>query len=112
MVNFLQYVRPWIRTALGDPRPWLPVVDAVAGSDFAGRVGRARLDRVVLSRGAGGWVATSTGSQSSGVLTSMARAHGLLLVGVDAPSPRAGDPVRVQLLDPSFLDGDAPDFGW
>lgn len=112
MVNFLQFVRPWLRTALGDPRPFLPVLDAVAGDDFSDGPGRARLIRVRLERGAGGFVARPTGSQSSGVLSSMARAHGLLLVGIEAPAPRAGEPVRVQLLDASFLDGATADYGW
>ncbi len=111
MVSFLQFVRPWIRTALGDPRPFLPVVPAHAGADFHDKPGRARFLRVRLATDASGWVATPTGSQSSGVLTSMQRADGLLVLGVDAPPPRAGDPVRVQLLGaPS--GGATPDFGW
>lgn len=111
MVNFLEFVRPWIRMAMGDERPWLGVVDAVAGEDFRGRSNRLRLERVVLDREDGRWVARSTGSQSSGVLTSMVRAHGLMIVPIDASAPAQGDPVRVQLLDPSFLDGLAPELG-
>ncbi len=112
MVNFLQFVRPWLRTSLGDPNPHLPVVDAVAGADFHERPGRARFVRVTLERGADRWVARPTGSQSSGVLTSMALAHGLMVLGPEAEPPSAGDDVRVQLIDPSFLDGPGPDFGW
>lgn len=113
MVNFLQFTRPWIRTALGDPAPFLPVVAATAAEDFRDRPGRARLIRVVLEQDDGGGLACrSTGSQSSGVLTSMARAHGLLLVGPEAEAPSAGASVRVQLLDPGFLDGPAPGYGW
>jgi molybdopterin molybdotransferase len=112
MVNFAQFVRPWLRTALGDPRPHLPVVEAVAAESFDDAPGRARLVRVRLSRDGDRIVAHSTGSQSSGVLTSMVRAHGLMLVGVDAPPPREGERVRVQILDPSFLDGESADYGW
>jgi molybdopterin molybdotransferase len=112
MVNFLQFVRPWIRKALGDARPWLPVVEAVAAHDFGGRSDRARLERVVLERSGGVWCARSTGSQSSGVLTSMVRAHGLLCIGVHQTPPRAGEVARVQLLDASFLDGETADYGW
>ena len=112
MVNFAQFVRPWLRTALGDARPFLPVVEAIAGETFDEAPGRARLIRVRLSRDGDRIVAFSTGSQSSGVLTSMVRAHGLLLVGADAPPPRGGDPVRVQILDPSFLDGESAAYGW
>jgi len=113
LVNFLQFVRPWMRTALGDPRPFLPVVDAVAGEDLQSRPGRARLDRVCLARGDDGrWVASSTGLQSSGAIVSMARAHGLLCIAADERGPRAGERCRVQLLDPSFLDGVDADYGW
>jgi len=112
MVNFAQFVRPWLRTALGDPRPFLPVVEAIAGEAFDEAPGRARLIRVRLSREGDRIVALSTGSQSSGVLTSMVRAHGLMLLGVDAPPPRGGERVRVQILDPSFLDGESADYGW
>ncbi|MBX2796255.1 MAG: molybdopterin molybdotransferase MoeA [Myxococcales bacterium] len=111
MVNFLQFVRPWIRASLGDPRPFLPVVQGVAGEDFRERPGRARLIRVTLRRDADTWRAFRTGSQSSGVLTSMAKAHGLLLVGIDDPPPRAGEPVRVQLFD-TLPGGAGPDYGW
>ena len=112
-VNFLQFVRPWLRRAMGDPRPFLPVIDAVAGDDFTDGPGRARLIRVTLRRGDGGvLIASSAGSQSSGVLSAMARAHGLLLLGVDAPGPRRGAPVRVQIVEPGWADGAEPDFGW
>jgi len=111
-VNFLQFVRPWLRTALGDPRPFLPVVDAIAGDDFRERPGRARFIRVCLAPDGPRWIAHRTGSQGSGVLTSMARAHGLMAVGVEAAAPRVGDAVRVQVIDPSFLDGQTADFGW
>lgn len=112
MVNFLQFVRPWLRQALGDPRPFLPVIDAIAGGDIADRPGRARLLRVRLTRGEGGWIAHSTGNQSSGVLTSMVRADGLLLLAPDEEGPQAGDRVRVQVFSTRFLDGEAPGYGW
>ncbi len=112
LVNFLQFVRPYLRASLGDPTPYLPVVDAVAGHDFSARPGRAKLLRVELQAGPTGWVATATGTQSSGALSSMVRAHGLLLVGIDRPAPSAGDRVRVQLFGSGFLAGAQPAYGW
>ncbi|MEQ1506790.1 MAG: gephyrin-like molybdotransferase Glp, partial [Myxococcota bacterium] len=62
MVNFLQFVRPYLRRAMGDPRPFLPVVDAVAAESFADGPGRARLIRVTVTRGADGvLIARATG---------------------------------------------------
>ncbi|MCB9680371.1 MAG: molybdopterin molybdotransferase MoeA [Alphaproteobacteria bacterium] len=117
MVNFLQFARPWLRAAMGDPTPHLPIVDATCADDLRSRPGRARLERVVLHRPAAGddpsgWTVTGTGDPSSGVLTSMARAHGLVLIGPDEAGPCPGDRVRVQLLDASFLDRPDVAFGW
>jgi len=105
MVNFYQFVRPYLRTALGDPTPYLPMVDVIAGETFKSRPGRLRLIRVQLTIEDGAWTARSTGSQSSGVLMSMARAHGLMCVAEGSEGPDAGDAVRVQLLDSGFLSG-------
>jgi molybdopterin molybdotransferase len=112
MVNFQQFVRPYLRLALGDPRPYLPVVDAIVDQELGDPPGRAQLVRVRLERRADGLHATATGSQSSGVLTSMARADGLLLIGAEAGPVRPGDRVRVQLLDGSVPGGPTPDYGW
>ena len=113
MVNFLQFVRPVMRTMLGSPNPFLPVVDAVMDEDVKKRAGRAWLERVCLSRGPDGAIhAVRTGSQSSGVLSSMVRADGLLLLPVESLGCALGDTVRVQVIDWGFLEGSAPDFGW
>lgn len=112
MVNFLQFVRPWLRTSMGDPQPWLPVIQARLAHDLRDKPGRARLVRVRLEHGPDGIVAHSAGNQSSGALSTMARAHGFLLLGPDAPSPRAGQTVRVQLFSTRFLDGTEPGYGW
>ncbi len=112
LVNFAQFVRPWIRTSLGDPRPFLPVIDAVALEDLQEAPGRARLHRVRLERHGAGFGARNAGSQSSGALTGFARSHGLLLVAATDRGPRAGEPCRVQLLDGGFLAGEAPEYGW
>jgi molybdenum cofactor synthesis domain-containing protein len=112
MVNFYQFVRPWLRASMGMPRPYLPVVEALVETDMPSKPGRVRFVRVQLTHREGVWRAISTGSQSSGVLTSMARADGLLIIAADTTGPHAGERVRVQVLDTEFLSGDAPAFGW
>lgn len=112
MVNFLQFVRPWLRMSMGDPKPYLPVVDAVAGHDFKGRSDRVRFERVVLEPAESGWVAHSTGSQGSGILTGMAAADGLACLPLDQASPVAGERIRVQLIRPGGLSSATPGYGW
>ena len=112
MINFLQFVRPWLRMSLGFDAPWLPVVDARMAHGLRSKPGRARLERVVLQRDGETLWARSTGSQSSGVLTSMAKASGLLLLDPEIREVAEGAPVRVQVVDPDFLDGEGPDYGW
>ncbi len=108
MVNFLQFVRPLIRRALGDPRPFLPAVPAVLRGRLTKRHGRAELIRVTLSWSESGLVATPTGGQSS----SMALADGLLLLGVDSDGAADGDVVRVQVTSPGFLSAAQPEYPW
>jgi molybdopterin biosynthesis enzyme len=61
---------------------------------------------VVLSRDASGYFATPTGSQSSGVLLSMARADALLIVPSGSNGLAAGDEAIVQLLDSTEFEED------
>lgn len=112
LVGFLQFVRPWIKTALGEPRVFLPVVDAVADSDFRSRPGRARFERVALTQRSGQWVCSTTGGQSSHLLTSMGSAGGLLVVPAEEAGPQPGERVKVQLLEYVEIGGNTPGFGW
>ncbi|MCB9674204.1 MAG: molybdopterin molybdotransferase MoeA [Alphaproteobacteria bacterium] len=104
MVNFLEFVRPWMLASMGVEQPFLPMVEAVALTPIHETPGRAKLLRVTLEETPLGWGCRSTGSQSSGVLTSMARAHGLLFRSPEQGPVALGERVRVQLFDPSFLD--------
>ncbi len=112
MVNFLQFVRPVLRKTLGDPRPHLPVVTARLTHRLPKRPGRVHMSRVVLgSDHKGGWTATPTMTQSSGVLMSMAQADALTVLPVDAGAQEAGSLIRVQVLDWRFMDQTGPDYG-
>ncbi len=111
--GFHHVVRPVIPKMKGDQRPHLPVIEVVVGEAIHKRPGRAWLERVQLSRDAAGtWLAHRTGSQSSGVLSSMSRAHGLLLLSQSSTGLTEGDRARVMVLDWSFLDGPRPSYGW
>jgi len=61
--------------------------------------GRRFYARCVVRREEGGWVAALAGSQSSGVLTSLARANGLAIVPEGSDDVQPGSEVTVMLLD-------------
>lgn len=110
MVNFLQFVRPLIRTMLGDPRPFLPVMQAEMATPWRRRHGgRPELVRVRLTREGGRIVATPTGGQGSAHLLGMAEGHGFALL--DAEARELAGVVRVQVFDPSWAAGESADYG-
>jgi molybdopterin molybdotransferase len=103
VVNFLQFVRPVLRRALGDPDPHLPVLDAVLEEPLRKRAGRNELVRVTLDWRGGRLYARSTGSQGSARIRGMADAHGFVLLDAHATHASAGDTVPVQVFDTRFL---------
>ncbi len=109
MVNFLEFVRPLLRTMQGDPRPFLPVVDAEMTAPWRRRPGRPELVRVGLSFRDGRIYASIAGGQGSAHLAGMASAHGLALM--DADQTTLEGPVRVQVFDSSFWSGATADLG-
>lgn len=112
MVNFLQFVRPVIRSSLGDPKPYLPVIEARLTHPLRKRSGRAHLSRVILSPGESGWLATPTATQSSGVLMSMVLAHGLTLLPPDAGDQAVGDLISVQVVRQDWGSASTPGYPW
>ncbi|MCB9793454.1 MAG: molybdopterin molybdotransferase MoeA [Alphaproteobacteria bacterium] len=113
MVNFLEFVRPVLRRQLGDPRPFLPVLEARATARVGKRPGRALLSRVQLRQGPDGVIeATPTASQSSGVLMSMVQGDGFTLLGEDDGAVEAGDTLRVQVLRWGWMNREEPGYGW
>jgi molybdopterin molybdotransferase len=88
---------------MGHPRLYRRTVPAVLAHPLRNRPGRTEFVRVVLThapgQGQGGYVATSTGTQSSGVLWSMAIADGLLVIPSTRSGLAAGETATVQLLD-------------
>lgn len=99
MVCFEEFVVPALRRIMGHAQLHRRTVSARLAHPVRMRPGRTEFVRVVLSRDAQGYVATSTGNQSSGALLSMARADGLLIAPSDSKGLAAGETVTVQLLD-------------
>ena len=110
MVTFEQFVRPALLRMMGHARIHRPTLRARLAETLRKAPGRMHFVRVQLAREGDEVVAHSTGGQGSGMLSSMARAQGLLLFPTAESELREGDLASVQILDAGFLAADAPGF--
>jgi molybdopterin molybdotransferase len=99
MVCFEEFVLPALRRMSGHARLYRRTMTARLAHAVKFSPGRTEFIRVQLTRDAAGYIASSTGTQSSGVLMSMSRADALLVVPSDSTGLAAGEQVTVQLLD-------------
>jgi|CXWL01.1.fsa_nt_gi molybdopterin molybdotransferase len=99
MVCVEEFVVPALRKMMGNRRLHRRTVTARLAHDIKHQAGRTEFVRVQLTRNEEGYVASSTGTQSSGVLLSMAKADGLLIIPAESKGLAAGEQVAVQLLD-------------
>lgn len=99
MITFEIFVRPAILKMMGLTDFSRPFIRARIDRDIINRDGRRIFSRVVLSRSDTGWLASLTGPQGSGILTSMALSHGLAIVPEDCPIAKAGSELNVMLLE-------------
>jgi len=99
MITFEQFARPAILKMRGIVDHTRPSIYASIDQDIINDDGRRIFVRVYVSRTGDGWLASVTGLQGSGILTSMAAANGLAIVPEDCPLARVGDRLKVLLLD-------------
>jgi len=103
LVTFELFVRPLLLALAGRSDLARPEVTAIAGEAFRKKPGREHYVRVFLAKRGDGWIATTTGNQSSGVLRSMTLADGLLVFPAAASEIAAGARARVIVLDESVF---------
>lgn len=100
MVCFEEFVLPALRKMMSHPRLFRRSIHAHLAHPIKHRPGRTEYVRVHLTRDKlGNHLAHDTGTQSSGVLKSMASADGLLIVPAHSSGMAAGEIAVVQLLD-------------
>ena len=109
MVCFEQFVLPALRRMMGCPRLHRRTLAARLTHDVKHKHSRTEFVRVTLRSEEGGYAATSTGAQGSGILPSMAKADGLMVVPASSQGLAAGEQVLVQLLDGTAFQ-DSADF--
>jgi molybdopterin molybdotransferase len=100
MVTFYQIVREALLLMSGaTPQP-LPVIHAKSRRAIRKRAGRTEFQRGVAEPDAHGqWHVTPTGSQSSGVLSSMSEANCFIVLGHDEGEIAEGERVDIMLFD-------------
>src|SRR2546422_4561172 len=79
-----------------------PVVQALFQEKFSKRPDRRHFLRGILWMENGMLMVRTTGSQGSGILTSMVKANGLIDVPVEVEKLKPGDVVNVQVLGGGF----------
>jgi molybdopterin molybdotransferase len=98
-ISFEVFARPAILKMLGKTKFTRPTVEAVLQEDVTSTADRRNFIRVKVERQNGDWVARTTGEQGSGILTSLARANGVLIVPEDVARVPRGTRVKIQMLD-------------
>jgi len=102
MVSFEQFVRPSLLKMMGHRQLFRPVVEAILKEDIHKEPGRRHFIRAFVSFEDNHYFVALTGAQGSEILRSMVRANGLIVIPEDREIVRAGEKVKVQLLDRNF----------
>lgn len=110
MVSFEMFVRPALRKMMGHRALFRRVLRARLEGGARKGAGMIHFNRVILAPEGEGWVARSTGTQSSGALRSMSLATGLAALPAEATEIAPGDFVDVMVIDESPLAAETRDF--
>jgi molybdopterin molybdotransferase len=102
MVSFEQFVRPALLKMMGHRQLFRPVIEAILKEDIRKRPGRRHFLRASVSFEKNDYFVTLTGAQGSGILKSMIKANGLVIIPEEREMVKAGEKVKVQLLDRNF----------
>ena len=100
MVTFLAFVRPALLSMMGCTRPEPPLLKAKSAALLRKKPGRTEYQRGLVERTADGALSVrAAGNQGSGVLSSMVRANGLIVLHHDQASVKVGEEVDVMMFD-------------
>ena len=100
MVTFYAFVRDALLAMSGATVEPLPLLRAACSSPLRKKPGRTEYQRGIVSRAADGrWQVAITGSQGSGILSSMSAANGMVVLHHEQGDVAAGDEVDVIPFD-------------
>jgi molybdopterin molybdotransferase len=98
-VAFEQFAHPAIRKMLGDRRLEIPTVQVRLSGRIENRGGRRHYVRVAVNASPQGYIARVAGGQGSGVLSTLAKANGLLVIPENLSAAEDGAMLPAQMLD-------------
>ena len=99
MVTYIEFVRPGLRKMTGMKEPEVvQTLPAGLGENLRKADAKRHFVRGIFGTEKGRIVVRATGSQSSGVLSSLARANCLIIIPENVQNPAAGDQVEIELL--------------
>jgi molybdopterin molybdotransferase len=99
MVSFELFVRPALLKMMGKKNIAKPAVEAIIEENVLNDAGRRLYNRAIIERRDGHYYARMTGSQSSGILTSMSLANGLVMIPEERKTIKKGEIVQALMLD-------------
>jgi molybdopterin molybdotransferase len=100
LITFEMFVRPALLQMQGHAGVIRPTVKARLQEPTKKKPGRVRFLRVQVRGSETGLVASSSGDQNTGILRTMVRANGIVILPAERQHFAAGDEVDVHLLDP------------
>ena len=98
MVTFLQFVRPALFQMMGKMNESPEKFHATLEHDIRKEDSKRHFSRGIVQNVNGKLLVRTTGTQSSGALTSLVRANCLVIIPEEARLLRAGDAVEIELL--------------
>ena len=99
MVTFLAFVRPALLRMMGSTETQPPLLKARSNEAIRKKAGRTEYQRGIVSTAPDGSLQVrTTGNQGSGVLSSMVRANGLIVLHHGQGNVAAGDEVDVMMF--------------
>ena len=100
MVTFLALIRPALLRMMGSRASAAPLLKARSAEAIRKKPGRTEYQRGIVSTAANGTLQVkTTGHQGSGVLSSMVRANGLIVLHHGQGNVAAGDEVDVMMFE-------------
>lgn len=110
LICFEQFVRPALRLLSGLSLLWRPCVNVRLAQNLRHDPDRTEFQRAIVKPDPEGFIAYSTGSQSSGRLKSLVGANALLILPIGTGDFPAGSRVMAFLINQPEIEEDLPIF--